>query len=245
MRVRLVIAYDGTNYVGWQIQKNGISIQQKVNEAVSGLFDQPIEVIGASRTDAGVHALGNVACFDVDTRMPAEKIALALNQRLPDDISIQRSDEVSEDFHPRFDALEKTYEYHIYNGRTPQPLKRNDCYFYHHKLDIDLMRKACAPLVGEHDFTSFASIHAQTKTFVRTIYMLSVYEEEDEIVIRICGNGFLYNMVRIIAGTLIQVGAGLKEYTQMADILAAKDRSKAGPTAPAKGLRLVEIVYEE
>ena len=244
MRVKLVIAYDGTEYVGWQVQKNGISIQQKINEAVSGLFGKPVEVIGASRTDAGVHAEGNVAAFDITTRMPAEKIAYALNQRLPDDIVVQSSEEADEEFHPRFDAVEKTYEYHIVNRRQPQPLKRRNCYFYHHPLDIDAMRAGCAPLVGEHDFTSFASIHAQTKTFVRTIYSLGVRREEDEIIIRVTGSGFLYNMVRIIAGTLIQVGAGLKAPSDMARILAARDRGQAGPTAPAKGLVLVEILYD-
>lgn len=244
MRVKLVIAYDGTDYVGWQVQKNGISIQQRVNEAVSDLFGEPIEVVGASRTDAGVHAEGNVAAFDVVTRMPAEKIAYALNQRLPDDIVIQSSEEVDEEFHPRYDALEKTYEYHILNRKQPQPLKRRNCYFYYHHLDVDAMRASCAPLIGEHDFTSFASIHAQTKTFVRTIYSLGVRREEDEVIIRVTGSGFLYNMVRIISGTLIQVGAGLKEPSDVARILSARDRSQAGPTAPAKGLVLVEILYD-
>ena len=244
MRVKLVIAYDGTAYVGWQVQKNGISVQQRVNEAVSELFGQHIEVIGASRTDAGVHAEGNVAAFDVDTRMPAEKIAFALNQRLPEDIVVQSSEEVDGEFHPRFDAVEKTYEYHIINCRQPQPLKNRHCYFYHYPLDVEQMRAGCAPLIGEHDFTSFASAHAQTKTYIRTIYSLGVRAEGDEIIIRVTGSGFLYNMVRIIAGTLIQIGAGQKKASDMARILAARDRKAAGPTAPAKGLVLVEIVYD-
>ena len=243
IRIALQIAYDGTDYVGWQIQKNGISVQQRINEAVSDLFGEPIEVMGASRTDAGVHAYGNVAAFDVATRMPADKIAFALNQRLPDDIVVQYSQEVDGHFHPRFDAVEKTYEYHIMNTRHPQPLKNRTCYFYHHPLDIERMRRASAPLIGEHDFTSFASIHSQTKTFVRTIYSLGVSRQEDEVVIRITGSGFLYNMVRIIAGTLIQVGAGLREPEDMARILEARDRAVAGPTAPAKGLVLVEVIY--
>lgn len=243
MRVKLVIAYDGTAYCGWQIQKNGISIQQKVNEAVSGLFGKDIEVMGASRTDAGVHARGNVCAFDVDTRMPADKISYALNSRLPEDIVVQSSEEVEDDFHPRYDALEKTYEYHILNSRHPQPIKSRSCYFFHHPLDEARMRAACAPLVGEHDFTSFASIHSQSKNFIRTIYSLGVRREEDEVIMRVVGNGFLYNMVRIIAGTLIQVGSGKREPSDIAAILAAKDRSAAGPTAPAKGLVLVEICY--
>ena len=243
-RIRLKIAYDGTNYVGWQIQKNGISIQQKINEAVSDLFGTPIEVTGASRTDAGVHALGNVAAFDVVTGMSPDKISYALNTRLPGDIVVVASDEVSPDFHPRFDALKKTYEYHILNRPFSDPLRRFNCYFYHHHLDVEKMKAACAPLVGEHDFTSFASIHSQTKSFVRTIYQLSVRREDDEIIIRITGNGFLYNMVPIIAGTLIQMGAGLKDPNEMPDILYGCDRGLSGPTAPARGLVLVEICYE-
>ena len=243
MRIKLTIAYDGTRYVGWQVQKNGISVQQRVNEAVSDLFGTPIEVIGASRTDSGVHALANVAAFDVETRMPPEKIAYALNQRLPEDIVIQSSEQVEDEFHPRYDALEKTYEYHILGRRHPLPLKRKDCYFYHRPLDADRMRSAAGYLVGEHDFSSFCSAHAQTNTFVRTIYSLSVRTEGEEIILRVTGSGFLYNMVRIIAGTLIEIGAGLREPEELGEILAARDRSKAGPTAPAKGLTLVEIVY--
>lgn len=240
----LVVAYDGTQYVGWQIQKNGVSVQQRLNEAVSDLFGEPIEVMGASRTDAGVHAEGNVAAFSAETRMPADKIAYALNRRLPEDIAVQLSQEVPEDFHPRFDAVEKTYEYHIVNRRQPKPLKRLQAWFYHRPLDVDAMRAACAPLVGEHDFTSFASIHAQTKTFVRTIYSLSVRKSGDEIIVRVTGSGFLYNMVRIIVGTLVQIGSGQRQPSDMARILAARDRKAAGPTAPARGLMLVEIGYE-
>lgn len=243
MRVKLVVAYDGTDYSGWQVQKNGISIQQRINEAVSGLFNTQLQVMGASRTDAGVHAMGNVCAFDVDTAMPAEKIAFALNARLPQDIVIQSSEEVPADFHPRYDAIEKTYEYHILNRQHKQPLKMRTCYFFHHPLDEAKMRAACAPLIGEHDFTSFASIHSQTKSFVRTIYSLGVRREGDEVIIRVTGNGFLYNMVRIIAGTLIQVGSGKREPSCTAGILAARDRGAAGPTAPAKGLVLVEICY--
>ena len=241
---KLVIAYDGTDYVGWQVQKNGISVQQRVNEAVSDLFGEAIEVMGASRTDAGVHAEGNVASFFATTRMPADKIAYALNRRLPEDIAIQSSEEVDWDFHPRFDAVEKTYEYHIINRRQPRPLKRRQGWFFHRPLDVEAMRAATAPLIGEHDFRSFASIHAQTKTYVRTIYSLGVRSEEDEIIVRVTGSGFLYNMVRIIVGTLVQMGSGQKRPEDMARILAARDRKAAGPTAPARGLVLLEVVYE-
>lgn len=243
MRVKLVVAYDGTNYCGWQVQPNGITIEEVLNRHLSELLEENIVVTGASRTDARVHALGNVAVFDTDTRMPAEKISFALNQRLPEDIVVQESSEVPAEFHPRFSKSRKTYEYRILNRRFRLPLERNTSYFYHHPLDVEKMQQAAAYLVGEHDFTSFSSVHAQTTTFVRTIYSLDVDKADDRISIRITGNGFLYNMVRIIVGTLIQVGAGVIEPEYVKEILEGKDRSLAGPTAPPEGLTLQEIEY--
>ena len=243
MRVKLVVAYEGTNYCGWQIQPNGITIEQVLNETLSSLLGEEITVTGASRTDAGVHSLGNVAVFETHTKMPAEKISFALNQRLPEDIVVQESCQVPEDFHPRFSKSRKTYEYRILNCRFRQPLERRTSYFYHYPLDVGAMQKAAAYLVGEHDFTSFASVHAQTNTYVRMIYALDVVREGDMIRIRVQGNGFLYNMVRIIAGTLIQVGAGIKKPEDMESILAGKDRELAGPTAPAHGLTMIGLEY--
>lgn len=243
MRVKLVVAYEGTNYCGWQIQPNGITIEQVLNETLSSLLEEEITVTGASRTDAGVHSLGNVAIFETHTKMPAEKISFALNQRLPEDIVVQESCQVPEDFHPRFSKSRKTYEYRILNCRFRQPLERRTSYFYHYPLDVSAMQKAAAYLVGEHDFTSFASVHAQTNTYVRMIYALDVVREGDMIRIRVQGNGFLYNMVRIIAGTLIQVGAGIKKPEDMESILAGKDRELAGPTAPAHGLTMIGLEY--
>ena len=243
MRVKLVVAYEGTNYCGWQIQPNGITIEQVLNETLSSLLGEEITVTGASRTDAGVHSLGNVAVFETHTKMPAEKISFALNQRLPEDIVVQESCQVPEDFHPRFSKSRKTYEYRILNCRFRQPLERRTNYFYHYPLNVSAMQKAAAYLVGEHDFTSFASVHAQTNTYVRTIYALDVVREGDMIRIRVQGNGFLYNMVRIIAGTLIQVGAGIKKPEDMESILAGKDRELAGPTAPAHGLTMIGLEY--
>lgn len=243
MRVKLVVAYDGTNYCGWQIQPNGITIEEMLNKHLSELLGEHIVVTGASRTDAGVHSMGNVAVFDTNTRMPAEKISYALNQGLPEDIVVQDSCQVPEDFHPRFSKSVKTYEYKILNRRFRLPLERNTSYFYHYPLDVAKMQQAAVYLVGEHDFTSFSSVHAQTNTFVRTIYSLDVSKDGDMISIRITGNGFLYNMVRIIAGTLIQVGAGMIEPEEMERILAGKDRELAGPTAPAHGLTMIGIEY--
>lgn len=243
-RVKLVVAYDGTNYHGWQVQDNGITIEEVLNRTLSELVQEDIKVIGASRTDAGVHASGNVAVFDTESRIPGDKFSFALNQRLPEDIRIQESCEVDADFHPRYADTVKTYEYNILNRRFELPSKRLYAAFCYYPMDIERMNQAAAYLVGEHDFKSFCSAGAQVQTTVRTIYAVNVTKEDDMVHIRITGNGFLYNMVRIIAGTLMQVGTGLMEPEQVKEILEARDRSKAGPTAVAKGLTLVEIRYE-
>lgn len=243
-RVKLVVAYDGTNYHGWQVQDNGITIEEVLNRTISELVQEDIKVIGASRTDAGVHACGNVAVFDTESRIPGDKFSFALNQRLPEDIRIQESCEVDADFHPRYADTVKTYEYNILNRRFELPSKRLYAAFCYYPMDIERMNQAAAYLVGEHDFKSFCSADAQVQTTVRTIYAVNVTKDDDMVHIRITGNGFLYNMVRIIAGTLMQVGTGLMEPEQVKEILEARDRSKAGPTAVAKGLTLVEIRYE-
>ena len=242
-RVRLTVAYDGTNYHGWQIQNNGITIESELNRCLSALLQEDIHVIGASRTDAGVHALGNIAVFDTRARMPAEKISYALNQRLPEDIRIQRSEEVPPDWHPRHCESRKTYEYHIYCGEFPMPVKRLYSYFTYHALDVEAMQKAAWYLMGEHDFKSFCQTGAQVESTVRTIYDLQVEKQGEELVIRVCGNGFLYNMVRIIAGTLLEVGQGRRSPESMAKVLQACDRQQAGPTAPACGLILVKYEF--
>lgn len=242
-RVKLVVAYDGTNYQGWQVQKNGETIESALNRALCDLTGEEIHVSGASRTDAGVHATGNVAVFDTSARMPGEKFVYALNQRLPEDIRVQHSCEVSMDFHPRYQETVKTYEYRILNREFPLPAHRFNSYFTYRPLDEKRMQQAADYLVGEHDFRSFCAAGAQVKTTVRTIYRVNVRRDGEVITIRITGNGFLYNMVRIIAGTLMKIGQGDWEPEDMSGILAAKDRLKAGPTAPAKGLTLMEISY--
>ncbi len=241
----MIVAYDGTNYKGWQIQPNGITIEEVLNEKLTGLLGEEITVTGASRTDSGVHALGNVAVFDTNTRMPADKISFALNQRLPEDIVAQDSAEVPPDWHPRYQKSRKTYEYRILNRTFRMPARRFDTYFYHYPLDVSQMREAASYLEGEHDFKSFCSIGAQVKSTVRTIYSCEVKKEGDIIVIRVTGSGFLYHMVRIIAGTLIKVGSGEFSPEQMPGILAAHDRAAAGPTAPARGLTMIGIDYEK
>lgn len=243
-RIKLTIAYDGTNYCGWQIQPNGITIEEVINKAISKLTGEDILVIGASRTDSGVHAMGNVAVFDTETTIPAEKLAVALNQRLPEDIVITKSEEVPLDFHPRYCDCSKTYEYHIINTRIPVPTKRLTNYFVSYVLDIEKMREAASYLVGEHDFASFCNVRTDVENTVRTITSLEILTEGNEITVRITGNGFLYNMVRIIVGTLIRVGRGFYEPEKVKEILAAKDRKAAGVTAPAHGLMLMEINYK-
>lgn len=275
-RILLTVAYDGTGYSGFQAQKSGVpTIERELNRALTELTGAETEVSGASRTDAGVHALCNLAVFDTESRIPPEKFANALNVRLPDQICVQDSREVPADFHPRFCDTIKTYEYVIYNAQFPSPRKRRYTHYSYTPFDVEKMREAAQYLVGEHDFKSFSSIHTQAQTTTRTITEIEVIErpcvEEQtaeavasvippfdisddggtvpaparrtvsprEIVIRVSGTGFLYNMVRIIAGTLMEVGRGAVEPAQMKPILEACDRREAGPTAPPEGLMLV------
>lgn len=243
-RIKLIVAYEGTNYHGWQIQPNGITIEGVLNKALSELLGEEIKVTGASRTDSGVHSLGNVAVFDTNTRIPPEKICYAVNQRLPDEIVVQESSEVASDFHPRRCYSEKTYEYRVLNRRIPIPLLRRDTYFYYRKLDVEKMQRAAEYLVGTHDFKSFCSIHTSVEDTIRTILSCKVEQDNSVITIRITGTGFLYNMVRIIAGTLIEVGVGETAPEEIERMLAEMDRSAAGPTAPAHGLTMIGIEYK-
>lgn len=242
-RVKLVVAYDGTNYHGWQIQPGDVTVEQIINEKLSQLTGEDIKVIGASRTDAGVHAMGNVAVFDTESRIPGEKFSYALNQRLPEDIRIQCSEEVEADFHPRYYDCRKTYRYQILNAAFPNPMQRMYSHFVCHELDLEAMRQAGQYLIGEHDFKSFCSSKTQVTETVRHIYSLEVKKNGDMIAIYVQGNGFLYNMVRIIAGTLIEVGLHRKKPEEIEIMLHAMDRQIAGPTAPANGLTLMCIEY--
>ena len=275
-RILLTVAYDGTGYSGFQAQKSGVpTIERELNRALTELTGVETEVSGASRTDAGVHALCNLAVFDTESRIPPEKFANALNVRLPEQICVQNSREVPSDFHPRFCDTVKTYDYVIYNAPFPSPRKKRYTHYSYTPFDVEKMREAAQYLVGEHDFKSFCSIHTQAQTTTRTITEIEVIErpceaeqtaervaamippfdmDNDsgtdpgparrtvsprEIVIRVSGTGFLYNMVRIIAGTLMEAGRGALAPEQVKVILNACDRSKAGPTAPPEGLTLV------
>ena len=217
-RIKLVVSYDGTAYCGWQLP-NGVTIEEVLNKALSSLLKEDIQVIGASRTDSGVHAMGNVAVFDTESRIPGDKICFALNQRLPDDVRIQASEEVPLTFHPRKVNCVKTYEYKILNRKIDMPLQRLYSHFCYFNLDLEKMQKAASYLIGEHDFKSFCTVRTQAEETVRTIYSLTVTKADDLITIRISGSGFLYNMVRIIAGTLVKIGMGVYPPEKMEELL--------------------------
>lgn len=242
-RIRLRVAYDGTNYSGWQIQPSAITVEKVLDDAIHQLTGEHIHVIGASRTDAGVHAMGNVAVFDTASSIPADRFTYALNRYLPDDVIVQESAEVNADFHPRHCDTKKTYCYRILNTEFGIPQKRNYTWNVAGNIDIDRMKKAAGYLIGEHDFKSFCCVRTQAESTVRTVYSLDVDKKDDEIHITITGNGFLYNMVRIIAGTLIQVGKGRFEPEYIQYMLDACDRTQAGQTAPPQGLTLMKIDY--
>ncbi|MEA4973551.1 tRNA pseudouridine synthase A [bioreactor metagenome] len=245
-RVLLTISYDGTNYCGWQKQLAGAvpTVQEALDKACSRLFKADIQSIGASRTDAGVHALGQRAVIDVDTTIPTDRIPMALNGFLPEDIVVTAAQDVSDDFNPRFNAVKKTYEYKIYNSHIRNPMYRNCSEYVREYLDVKEMDSAARAFIGEHDFKGFCSTGSSSKTTVRTIYSISVEQKNDFIVIRVTGSGFLYNMVRIIAGTLIYVGNGKIKSYEMKGIISSCDRRKAGKTAGPSGLTLVKIMYD-
>ncbi|MBR6309038.1 MAG: tRNA pseudouridine(38-40) synthase TruA [Lachnospiraceae bacterium] len=242
-RVLMCVSYDGTAYSGWQVQDNARTIEGELNKALTDLTGTPTEVIGASRTDAGVHSLASMCVFDTEMRMPADKYSFALNTRLPEDIRVVWSREVAPDFHPRHTDTVKTYEYHIYNADFCPPTKRLYAYHERRPLDTALMQEGAAYLIGEHDFKSFCSVNTNAETTVRTILDIKVAQESDEVVISVTGTGFLYNQVRIIAGTLMWVGLGIRKPSDVKDMLEALDREAAGPTAPAHGLLLKEFSF--
>ena len=250
-RIRLTVSYDGTNYCGSQVQPNGVTVEEKLNESIRRLTGDASPVIFASRTDSGVHAMGNIAVFDTEMRMAADKFTFALNQRLPEDIRLRASEEVSPDWHPRKQNCTKTYLYRIYNHRIPDPLVRLYSQFCYYPLDIEKMRQAVRCLTGEHDFACFCSARSQAENTVRTIYGIELTEEKTGeesgrlITMRISGSGFLYNMVRIIAGTLLQIGSGIRPAEDMEQILRSRERKQAGPVAGACGLTLLSIDYEK
>ncbi|MDO5327466.1 MAG: tRNA pseudouridine(38-40) synthase TruA [Clostridia bacterium] len=243
-RILLTVSYDGTAYVGWQFQNNGPSIQDELEKALQKALGQFVRVTGASRTDAGVHALGQRAHFDVCSSIPPEKYPFVLNRYLPEDIRVTAAKQVPDDFHARFMAAGKIYTYRIHNAAHASAIFRHCTAHVPVRLDEGNMRECAQALLGTHDFAAFAAAGGQAKTTVRTIDDFSVERAGDEITLRVHGNGFLYNMVRIIAGTLIDVGHGKLDTGCIARAIETKNRLDLGVTAPACGLELTQVEYD-
>lgn len=241
--IKLILEYDGTNYSGWQKQPDAKSIQETLENAILKITGEKVNLIGSGRTDSRVHALGQVANFKTNSKIPGNRFVKALNSMLPSDIAVRESMEVDDDFHARFNAIGKEYKYLIYNNKVRSPLKRNYSYFVDYDLDIEKMREALDLFLGTHDFRGFMSSGSSIKTTVRTISNIEFIKKEDIIELSIMGNGFLYNMVRIIVGTLVDIGIGKIDITDISDIIESCDRNKAGHTAPPEGLYLSKVFY--
>ena len=242
--IKLVIEYDGSNYSGWQKQKHSMTIQQRIEETIFDITKQKIEVNGCSRTDAGVHARNFVANFIIDSSIPPEKFKYAMNSKLLKDIVIKNSCEVPMDFHARFQSKGKKYVYTILNREEPPTIDRGVVYHFNKKLDVDLMRSASKYFIGSHEFDSFyKKAGSSVKSTLRTIYYCDVTKVDDIIKIIVIGEGFLYNMVRIMAGTLVEVGIARIKPEDIKNIILAKDREKAGRSLPPQGLCLEEVLY--
>lgn len=243
MRYAMVIEYDGTAYSGWQRQKNAISVQQKIEEALEIVFGKKIVIVGSGRTDSGVHALAQVAHFDIDKDLNARSVIYSLNSLLPTDVKIQKLIKVRDDFHAQYDAVKKTYIYRSYVSESPSPLK--DKYYVRvlPTVDVEKMKRAGKALVGKHDFKAFCSTGSSINSTEREIYNFEIVTKGDEIIFEITGNGFLYNMVRIIVGTLFFIGKGKLEENAIEKMLATGTRKLGGKTFPACGLTLKSVEY--
>lgn len=240
----LTLEYDGTNYSGWQIQDNANSIQAEVEKAIYKLTKKEVTLIGAGRTDAKVHALGQVANFFIDTTIPGRTFKYALNEYLPEDIKAVYSNEVPEDFHARFSAIKKRYRYKIYLSDVERPLLRNYAYQIDRNLNINNMKEASKYLIGMHNFTSFEGRRSFTKSKIRTIHSIDIIKRDEFIDIVVEGDSFLRNMVRIITGTLVEIGIGKRKPEEIKLILQAEDRRLSGHTAPPQGLYLEKVFYK-
>jgi tRNA pseudouridine38-40 synthase len=246
MRIKLFIEYDGTNYVGWQKQKKGISIQNEIEICLKKLFKKEITLYVAGRTDSGVHAKEQVAHFDIDSKIKPSKISSAINFYLKESnntISILESQKVDELFHSRFSARKRTYFYRILNRKSPSPLLINRTWFVPYSLDVSVMLEASKSLIGKHDFNSFRSSQCQAKNSIRSLEEINILRKEDEIHFSISARSFLHNQVRIIVGSLVNIGRKYWQKDKLNEILAKKSRTSAGPTAPPHGLYLEKISY--
>lgn len=243
-RIKMTLSYDGTAFNGYQVQPNGRTVQEEVQRALKQMHKgEPILVTGSGRTDARVHAYGQVIHFDTTLSIPLENWTRALNAQLPGDVRVLHTEAVSSDFHARYDVVRKTYQYRVHNRAAVDVFRRNYAVHEPYTLNVLEMKRAAAALIGEHDFTSFCASKTDVKNKVRTIYRIEIEQMQDELVFTFEGSGFLYNMVRILMGTLLEVGKGRRSANEMSSILMAKDRNKAGKTAPPHGLYLWEVSY--
>ncbi len=244
-RIRIVVSYDGTDYVGWQVQQNGVSVQQKLNEALLAVTGETIQAHGSGRTDSGVHARAQVAHFDTDVRMPADKFAIALNMRLPRDIRVLYSEEADPSFHARFSAKDKTYRYTVQTGLHADVFTRDTALHVHTPLDFPAMRSAAKDVLGTHDFSAFMSAGTTVTNAVRTVTRSGWSQNGKYLYYDVSANGFLYNMVRILVGTQLEIGSGRLPQDAIVRALESKNRPDAGATAPAHGLTLMRVQYED
>lgn len=245
MRVKCIVSYDGTHFSGYQVQPNKRTVQGEIEEALLKLHKgQPTKVHASGRTDAGVHALGQVFHFDTTLNIPEEKWPYALNSLLPEDVVIVEVSYVNPDFHARFNATAKEYRYRINQQKMKDVFKRNYSFHYQYKLDLSAIRQACNHLCGTHDFTSFCVAKTEVDDKVRTIYSIEIIEDDSEIIFSFIGSGFLYNMVRILVGTLLDVGQGYTDPNSIPVILEGRDRSLSGKTVPGHGLYLWKVYYD-
>ncbi len=243
--IALRLMYVGTAYHGWQVQKNAITVAETLEKALSSTVQHLVKCVGVGRTDAGVHAEIYVANFRTTSRIPCDRIPLAVNTRLPEDIVVEKATEVPPEFNAIGSCIQKEYTYRIYNSRIGNAFYVNRAWFYPKKLEEAVMQQAADVFVGTHDFSAVRSVGTQTKTTVRTVHYFKVTRVGDLIECRVCANGFLYNMVRAMLGTLVYASEGKIQPAEIGHILASRDRTLAGPTAPAGGLYMTKLWYEE
>lgn len=241
--IKLKLEYDGTNFCGWQKQLNGRTVETVLQSSIEKIVKEDIKLIGCSRTDSGVHAKEYITSFKTESKIPSEKFKDAINTKLPKDIVVLSSEEVAEDFHPRYHTKGKTYCYTILNSELPKAIGKDYLYHFKWKLDVDKIIEASKYFIGTHDFNAFRSLGGSVKTTIRTIWDIRIEKDEEIIKIYVSGDGFLYNMVRIIVGTLLQVGRNKIEPAEIESIINEKDRKKAGKCAPAEGLCLEKVFY--
>jgi len=242
--IALRLRYDGSAYHGWQVQKTERTVAETLEHALAKVCGHPVRVIGCGRTDAGVHARKYCANFRTDARIPAERLPLAVNSVLPDDIAVAAAVDAPEDFNAILSCLRKEYTYRIYNSRVRDPFYHRRAYFYPVPLDLDAMRRAAEQFVGTHDFAAVRSVGTETRTTVRTVYYFEVEKGTETVDLRVCADGFLYNMVRAMAGTLIYASEGKLEPESIPALLASRDRRLTGPTVPPQGLYMTGVWYD-